>query len=156
MKKYIFLILFCLLTFSSTVMAKISIDNYVVSDDQIFIIKGYLYNLTSHNTATPNNLKPYAPRIASAIAWLNEKHISNQVYNLKIINNNNSIVILNAIQSINKLTTGKFPKSIVEAVLVSWNNIGSRVLIEKINQTFSLKLSPFGVHSTKHLVYRYN
>ena len=156
MKRTIFLILFCLLTFSSTATAKISIDNYTVNDEQVFIIKGYLYNLASNNTVAPKNLKTYLPHVTGAISWLNENHTSNQVFNLRTINDNNSIIILNAIQNINNFVTGALPKTIIEAALVSWSNIGSRVFIEKTNQTFSLKLSPFSVNSTRHLVYRYN
>ena len=104
----------------------------------------------------PKNLKTYLPHVTGAISWLNENHTSNQVFNLRTINDNNSIIILNAIQNINNFVTGALPKTIIEAALVSWSNIGSRVFIEKTNQTFSLKLSPFSVNSTRHLVYRYN
>jgi len=156
MKKTIFLILFCLLAFSSPAMAKISVGDYVVNDEQVYIIKGYLYNLTSRNAVVPNNLKAYAPHIVNSVVWIDEKQVSSQVFNLKTTNNNNSIIILNAIQNINSLTAGNLPQSIVEAVLASWNNLGSRVLIETTNQTLSLKLSPFSIYSTKHLVYRYN
>ena len=156
MKKIIFLILVYLSVFSTPAAAKISIDNYVANDEQVYIIKGYLYNLTRKGVVSPENLKRHSPHIADAIVWLNEKHASNQVFRIKTINNNNTVVILNAIQNINNFVLADIPKTIVEAVLHNWNTLGTRVLIEKTNNISSLKLSPFSIYFTKHLIYRYN
>lgn len=156
MKKTIFLILVYLFIFSSQANAKISIDNYVANNEQVYVIKGYLYNLTRRDVVLPENLKRYTPHITDAIVWLNEKHSSNQVFKIKDINDNNAAIILNAIQNINNFVLADIPKTMVEAVLRNWNTLGTRVMIEKTNNILSLKLSPFSIYSTRHLVYRYN
>lgn len=156
MKKIIFLILVYLSVFSTPAAAKISINNYVANDEQVYIIKGYLYNLTRKGVMLPENLKRYSPHITDAIVWLNEKHSSNQVFILKTINNSSTAVVLNAIQNINNFVLADIPKMIVKAVLRNWNDLGTRVLIGKTNNISSLKLSPFSIYFTKHLIYRYN
>jgi len=156
MKKNIFLSLFFLCFLANDALAKISLDNYVLTDDHVAVLKGYLYDLTRKNSVKPQNLKSFLPNIVDAVSWLGKRHNSNQVYKLKEIKNHSSVIIQNATSNINNFISGKFPPHLVRAAMANWNDLGLRVVIEHTKNSSKFKLRPIKQNMTRHLVYEYD
>jgi len=158
MKKYIFLLLFFLCLFTSNVSAKVSTENRTLTNDNIVLLKGYLFDLTRKDAVVPINLRNHLPNIVNAVSWLEEQHDVNQVFKLEEINNNNSVIVKTAINNINDFINSDFPAFLIEATMINWGNLGLRVDVVHLEKTLTLsfRLRPFPPHATKHLVYRHN
>jgi len=130
--------------------------NYTLTDEHITVLKGYLYELTRPDSIKPQNLRNFIPNIVDAVSWLEEHHSSSQTFKLEEVNNNNSVIIRNSVTNINNFISGQLPTRLVEATMINWGNIGLRIRVVRLNNSFTLRLKPFTQNSTKHLVYSYS
>ena len=132
MKKFILVILFCLLPLTAN--AKLLFGGHPILDVHVNTLKGHFY----HATELTKNER-VKKEIAMTVAWIEKRHNSKKIYEVGEEDCPESRLMRGAVYFMRDIEEGKIP-SLDHEILEKWYLLGHRVTAKRVGRIWVLAL----------------
>jgi|TARA_R110002020_G_scaffold11386_9_gene42937 hypothetical protein len=132
MKKFILVILFCLLPLTAN--AKLLFGGHPILDVHVNTLKGHFYHATELTKS-----ERVKKEIAMTVAWIEKRHKSKKVYEVGEDKGPESKLMRGAVYFMRDIEQGKIP-SLGPEILEKWYYLGIRVTAKRVGRIWVLAL----------------